>query len=109
MGLKLSSLCSKNKPKKQGKKHSTKTKTYNVRNNEKPMNASTPLIRNEESQDLLTANDRLLNEPIHMHSELDEEPYQMSSSFDNYSDPYENGTFAVISREPIKQCLIIRI
>ncbi|CAF3236035.1 unnamed protein product [Rotaria socialis] len=109
MGLKLSSLCSKNKTKKQGKKHSTKTKTYNVRNNEKSLNASTPLIRNEESQDLLTTSDRVLNEPIHMHSELDEEPYQLSSSFDSYSNQYENGTVAVISREPMKQCLIIRI
>ena len=73
------------------------------------MNGSTPLVRNEESQDLLTANDRVLNEPIHMHAALDEEPYQMSSSFGNDSNHYENGTFAVISREPMKQCLLIRI
>jgi hypothetical protein len=70
-------------------------------------------IEKEEPQHSLRPDGGLLYEPVYMDPELnhryDNERYRGTSSFVNYHKQYDDGTFTVLSQQPVNNCHVFRL
>jgi hypothetical protein len=89
---------------------------YDARRTGKPIYPPLSSIAEEEPKRSVLPDGRLLYEPVYTNSEFDQnnckchdERYRNGSYFDNNYNQYDDGTFAVLSREPMGRCTIFRI
>jgi hypothetical protein len=89
---------------------------YNARRRAKPIYPPLSSIPKEAPKRSVLPNGGLLYQPIHMDSEFNEDNrryesarYGTPSHFVNHYDQYDDGTFAVLARQPMNYCGIYRV
>ena len=89
---------------------------YDIRRTDKLIYPPLSSIRDEEPKRSLLPDGRLLYQSVHMDSELDDssrkyeyEPGRNTLYFANHYKHYDDGTFAVFSRNPFHDHHIFRI